>query len=105
MYVNTIFMSTRTSGLAAILAPSHSGTSPEAETSAIAIDAKANRTDQGRPPRPSARQRDFAMSNMKQIAAMARVSLGTVSNVLNDTAAVRRRYGDEFSPGLMKHNC
>ncbi len=45
------------------------------------------------------------MSNMKQIAAMARVSLGTVSNVLNDTAAVRRRYGDEFSPGLMKHNC
>lgn len=38
------------------------------------------------------------MSNMKQIAAMARVSLGTVSKVLKDTAAVGRRYGDEFSP-------
>ncbi len=45
------------------------------------------------------------MPNMKQVAAMARVSLGTVSNVLNDTAAVGRRYGDEFSPGLMKHKC
>lgn len=49
----------------------------------------ANRPDQDRPPRPSARQRDFAMPNMKQVAAMARVSLGTVSNA----STILRRSG------------